>query len=81
MKEKLTFYSPRICYEIEILENSCNINIYIEGFENSDDPAQRCELRNFSDSREKSEQFVSFISSSCALPVHIPQLAEEFLSQ
>lgn len=81
MKDKILFYSPRICYEIEAKENTCNIKVYMEGFETSYDSSLCCTLEDFSENTETATRFIESVSASCALPTHIPQLAEEFLSE
>ena len=81
MKNKTVFYSPRICYEVTSRRKSCDVNVYIEGFGSSDDPSLHCILRDFSADRKTAVSFVESVSSSCALPVHIPQLAKDFFSR
>lgn len=80
MKKISTFHSPSICYEI-IEENSFfHINTYIKNSENSENPNSRCLLRNFSKDLETAELFAKVVSSAAALPVHIEELADAFLS-
>lgn len=80
MNDKTVFTSPRIYYEIETSGSSFNINVYLEGFAQSPDPSAHCRIENFCEDFCKAERFVKAISSSCALPVHMKELAEEFLS-
>ena len=79
MLENLIFHSPRIFYEIEKEGDSYGINVYFEGFENSEDSSKRCRVKNISRDIKTTAEFVSIISASCALPVHIPELARDFL--
>lgn len=80
MNDKAVFTSPRIYYEIEASENSFDINVYLEGFSESCDTSVHCRIENFCEDFCKAERFVEAVASSCALPVHIKELAEEFLS-
>lgn len=80
MEKQTIFYSKRICYEIKSLNKSFSIDVYTEGFADSKDNTQHCFIENFCEDIETATAFVKLLSSSCALPVHIPELAEEFLS-
>lgn len=80
MKEKKILTSPRIFYELETVNNHCNLSVYLEGFADSKDPEVCCKIEDFTEDTQKAVRFIENISHACALPVHIPELAEEFLS-
>jgi len=78
--ENTIYYSPIICYEISYSENSYHITVYLKGHKNSKDSALFCELRNFSEDKTEAETFAKSLAENAAMPIHIPELAEEFLS-
>ena len=80
MEDYAIYYSPVICYKITRSENSYNLSVYIQGHQNSSDPTLCCTLEDFSDSEEHTRRFALSLAGSAALPIHIPELAEEFLS-
>ena len=80
MDTEIVFYSPRICYKITRSHKNFNIEVYEEGFANSIDKTRHCFIEDFCCDIETATTFVKHLSSSCAMPVHIPELAEEFLS-
>lgn len=80
METDIIFYSPRICYKIKHSCNNFSIDVYEEGFAHSKDKTRRCFIENFCSDIETATSFVKILSSTCALPIHIPELAEEFLS-
>ena len=73
-------YSPTICYEISKSSNGYGIDIYLEGHKHSQKPHLHYYLADFSQDRKNAEDFAHYLSANCAMPVHIPELAEEFLS-
>lgn len=74
------FYSPVVCYEVSYSKNSYHITVYLKGHKRSRDSEHYCELKNFSDDRTKAESFARNLAQNAAMPIHIPELAEEFLS-
>ena len=78
--KKTIYYSPVVCYEISHTDNSYHITVYLKGHKHSKDSALFCELKNFSDEKEKAESFARSLAQNAAMPIHIPELAEEFLS-
>ncbi len=80
MTSQQIYYSPLICYEVTEEENSFGINVYYSKFKNSEKPELHCVIKNFSATSEKAHSFAKVLAESCALPVHVPELAEEFLS-
>ena len=79
MAQKI-YRSPVICYEVTEDNNSFCIDVYYEKFRNSDNNELCCRLKNFSSSKEKAHQFAIKLAQNSALPLHVPELAEEFLS-
>ena len=80
MEQDNVYHSPVICYEISFSDKAYNIDVYLEGHKNSDSPNLHCEIRNFSEDEEFARRFAFMLSQNAALPIHIPELAEEFLS-
>ena len=78
--ENSIYYSPVVCYEISQTDKSYHITVYIKGHKHSKDSALFCELRNFSEDKTLAENFVRNLAQNAAMPIHIPELAEEFLS-
>ena len=74
------YHSPVICYEVTEDNKSFGIDVYYEKFKNSDNNELCCSLKNFSVTEEKAHLFAIKLAQSSALPLHIPELAEEFLS-
>lgn len=81
MKNIRTYHSPHISYEIYEEDSCYHINAYIENEKNSDNPQRHVLLRNFSRDLETAEIFAKAVSDSAALPVHMEELAESFLSR
>ncbi|MGN0453047.1 MAG: DUF6514 family protein [Ruminococcus sp.] len=81
MKRVKVYYSPVICYEI-IKSDSQNYSIdcYIEGKTGAGDPNSRCVLEDFSNDMETAEAFTKLLAENGAFPIHVPELAENFLS-
>ncbi len=73
-------YSPVICYEISGSENGYQVDVYLQGHKNCTDPRLHCTLTDFSENEKLTRKFIGYLSASCALPVHIPEIAEEYLS-
>ena len=80
MEESIIYRSPVICYEVSKNGDSYSINVYLEGFRNSDSKNLSCEIKDFSTDESAARHFALILSQSAALPIHIPELAEEFLS-
>lgn len=80
MEESVIYRSPVICYEVSKNRNSYDIHVYLEGHKNSVCKDQSCEIKDFSRERSKALDFALMLSRNCALPIHIPELTEEFLS-
>ncbi|MBQ8001727.1 MAG: hypothetical protein IJ298_11150 [Ruminococcus sp.] len=74
------YHSPVICYEVTQEEDSFGISVYYSNHKQSDDPELHCELRQVCNAYDTAHSLVQKLSGSCALPVHIPELVEEFLS-
>lgn len=75
-----SFTSPVIRYEITEENSSFGIKVYYSEHKNSDDPELSCEIKDFSATIDKALSFAEMLARNCALPVHVPELAEEFLS-
>lgn len=80
MEENTVYYSPVICYEIIPEKNSYHIKVYLNGCQGSKNNELCCELRDFTEDKAKAEAFAEHLAKNAALPIHIPELAEEFLS-
>lgn len=80
MKKENIYRSPVIYYEIEEDNNSYHLDVYIEGHKNSPLKNLHCKLSDFTNDIERIHCFARNLSENAALPVHIPELAEEFLS-
>ena len=80
MEQDIVYRSPLILYKVSRRNNSYNIDVYLEGFKSSDNKNYHCEIKNFSADAEKAKTFARILSQNAALPIHIPELAEEFLS-
>ena len=80
MEQSTIYRSPVICYEISHSNNAYHIDVYVDGFKNSTLADMHCALLNFSTESEIAHRFAKLMSQSAALPIHIPELAEEFLS-
>lgn len=80
MEDSIIYRSPVICYEVERHNHSYNISVYLEGFKNSASEKYFCEIKNFSQDETTAREFALLLSQNAALPIHIPELAEEFLS-
>ena len=80
MEENVIYRSPVICYEVSKNKNSYDISVYLDGYKNAAHKDYFCEIRNFSEDKEKAMGFALNLSKNAALPIHIPELAEEFLS-
>lgn len=80
MTSQKIYHSPLICYEVTQQENSFGINVYFMGSKDACDGELHCEIKNFSNLAEQAHGFAQELAKSCALPVHVPELAEEFLS-
>ncbi len=74
------YHSPLICYEVTEENNSFGISVYYSDAKNSENPELHCEIKDFSTTSEKAHSFAKELAKSCALPLHVPELAEEFLS-
>ncbi len=80
MKTKQVYHSPVICYEVTEEEKSYGINVYFSNHRDSQDPELNCVIKDFTTISEKAHSFAKKLADNCALPVHVPELAEEFLS-
>ncbi len=74
------YYSPLICYEVTEEEGAFGVDVYYSEFKDSEKPELHCIIKNFSETSEKAHSFAKELAKNCALPLHIPELAEEFLS-
>ncbi len=74
------YHSPLICYEVTEENNSFGISVYYSDSKNSEKPELHCVIKDFSTISEKAHTFAKELAKSCALPLHVPELAEEFLS-
>lgn len=74
------YHSPLICYEVTQENNTFGIDVYFSEHKDSQKAEHHCVIKNFSTISEKAHNFARLLSESCALPVHVPELAEEFLS-
>lgn len=80
MDSEKIYHSPVICYEISKQNKGYQLDVYLQGHKESTDPKLHSTLRDFSDNRESADTFAEYLCASCALPIHIPELAEEYLS-
>ena len=80
MEQSTIYRSPVVCYEISYSKNAYHIDVYVEGYKNSPLENMHCTLQNFSEDSKSAHSFAKLMAQSAALPVHIPELAEEFLS-
>lgn len=80
METENIYYSPLICYELSYENKSYGIDVYLQGHKNSSDPKLHLTIKDFSQDEAFTRGFLQLISSGCALPVHIPEIAEEYLS-
>ncbi|MBE6738516.1 MAG: hypothetical protein E7566_07710 [Ruminococcaceae bacterium] len=80
MEESVIYRSPIICYEVSKNQNAYDISVYLEGYKNSKCKNHSCEIKDFSEDKTKALDFAFMLSRNCALPIHIPELTEEFLS-
>lgn len=80
MEESVIYRSPVICYEVSKNEKAYDISVYMEGYKNSECRNQSCKIKDFSQDRNRALDFALMLSRNCALPIHIPELTEEFLS-
>lgn len=80
MTSEQIYYSPVICYEVTSEAESYSVNVYYDHSKNSADPVLHCTLQDFSADLDTARRFAKLLADNCALPVHAPELAEEFLS-
>ncbi len=80
MDSEMIYHSPVICYEISKSNKMYQIDVYLQGHKESTDPKFHSILRDFSDNSADAKVFAEHLCANCALPIHIPELAEEFLS-
>lgn len=80
METENIYYSPIICYELSYENSTYGIEVYLQGHKNSDNPQTHLILKDFSKDEAFVRSFLKFVSSGCAMPVHIPEIAEEYLS-
>jgi len=80
MQPNIIYRSPVICYEISKHNNAYQIDVYIDGHKNSLRKDLHCVLKDFSEDESKARHFALVLSQNAALPVHVPELAEEYLS-
>ena len=80
MEDQIIYYSPVICYEVIPHQNSYSVDVYFQGSKDSDDENLHSFLKDFSEDKETTLNFVISLSKNAALPLHVPELAEEFLS-
>ena len=80
MEKEAIYHSPVICYEVSYSNGAYNLEVYIDGFKGSKSPKLYCRICNFSEDGKNIHNFAQAISQNAALPIHIPELAEEFLS-
>ncbi len=80
MDSENIYYSPIICYEVSKSDDGYLIDVYLQGHKLSTNTNLHCTLRNFSEDMQTATDFARYLSANCALPVHIPELAEEYLS-
>ena len=80
MEQNTIYRSPVVCYEISYSNKAYHIDVYVEGFKNSPLDTLHCSLKNFSTDAQSAHRFAKLMSQSAAMPIHIPELAEEFLS-
>ncbi len=80
MKKISTFHSPSICYEIIEEDSFFHIKTYLKNSEDPHNPNHVSLIKNFSKSLETAELFTKAVSSAAALPIHMEELAEAFLS-
>ncbi|MBQ3073779.1 MAG: hypothetical protein IJD19_03770 [Ruminococcus sp.] len=81
MKKVNVYYSPVICYEITEENEMFSLNAYIVGAAHSENTNLHTVIRNFTDKRDRAENFVRILSESAALPIHIPEISEAFMSE
>lgn len=81
MKIIRTYHSPHINYEIVEENSHFHINAYTGDKKDSTDPECHVVLRDFSRDLETAEIFTKAISSAAALPIHLEELADSFLSR
>ncbi len=80
MKAKQIYHSPVICYEVTEENSSYGVSVYYSTHGKSDNPQLCCVIKNLTSNIEKAHTFAKELANSCALPIHVPELAEEFLS-
>lgn len=80
MNSKQVYHSPLICYEVTKEDNSYGINVYFSTHKDSLNRERHCEVKNITPIKEKAHTFAKELAESCALPIHVPELLEEFLS-
>ena len=80
MEESVIYRSPVICYEVSKNQEAYDISVYMEGYKNSKSKKHNIEIKGFSEDKSKALDFAFTLSRNCALPIHLPELAEEFLS-
>lgn len=81
MKKVNVYYSPVICYEITEENEKFSLNAYVIGAAHSDNTNLHVVIKDFTDNRDCAENFVRILSESAALPIHIPEISEAFMSE
>lgn len=79
MYEGRIYHSSEIFYEITEENNQYSLEVYEKGFRHSPDPDRCCKIEQVTDSIEEIEKFAQHLAHNCALPIHIPELTEDFL--
>ncbi|MBQ4105741.1 MAG: hypothetical protein IJC86_05085 [Clostridia bacterium] len=79
MKHSHGHQAPTINYDVKGDEGAYHIHVYLNGHSDSDNPELCSVIENFSENFETADSFAKLISSYAALPIHIPELAEDFL--
>lgn len=80
MKTEQIYHSPIICYEVTEDKNTYGINVYFSTHKGSENRELNCEISNITTLGEKAHAFAKELARNCALPLHVPELLEEFLS-
>lgn len=80
MKKVFSLCSPVICYDILFSNNSYHIDVYIEGFADSEDPHSHCFVEDLCPDAATAEKFAAYLSENAAMPIHVPELTETFLA-
>lgn len=80
MKNGKIYNSAKIIYEIYEHQGEYSLEVYSEGCKDSNNPYEHCKITNMTNELSVIEAFVELISTNCAQPIHIPELAEDYLS-